>query len=211
MWARDAARMKTFHTLLTAHLPRTHADLLVYAQHLVESMTGNAHFPNPSPALPVVTAAIQAVNAAETTAQAHAEGTAAARDVALQTLVTYIHQLAGHVQSIADANPAQAVAIITSAGFGTHPHGVHATPDISAHMGPGGLVLLRAHAVAKRAAYEWQSSSDGGKTWTTLPATNYAHTSVAGLTLGQSYEFRVRGNVGATPGDWHGPISFLVH
>ena len=78
-------------------------------------------------------------------------------------------------------------------------------------MAPGALVALRAHAAGKRVAYEWQLSSDSGKTWSSLPATTTSHTSVAGLTTGQSYVFRFRANTGTKPGDWHDPVPFLVH
>ena len=40
---------------------------------------------------------------------------------------------------------------------------------------------------------------------------NTANTSVVGLTIGQSYWFRFRGNVGKTVGDWHEPVALLVH
>jgi hypothetical protein len=203
--------MKAFHTLIALHLPRRHADLIVYGKHIVESMTGNAHFPSPTPPLATVTAHIQTLEAAETTSHSHAKGTADARDVPLQQVVTDLHQLGAYVQSVADSNPDQAAAIIASAGFGTHPHGVHAKSDLAAHMGPGGLVILRAIAVGKRAAYEWQVSSDGGKTFAPLPSTTTANTSITGLTLGQTYWFRVRGNVGQSIGDWHEPVSLLVH
>jgi hypothetical protein len=203
--------MKTFHTLVSLHLPRKHSDLIVYANHIVQEMTGKANFPSPTPPLVTVTSHVQALETAETTAKTHAKGTADARNLPLQQVVTDLHQLGAYVQTVADSNPNQAAAILTSAGFGTHPHGVHATPDLIAHMGPGGLVLLRAHAVGKRAAYEWQMSTDGGKTWSSLPSTTTAHTSIAGLTFGQTYMFRFRGNLGETTGDWHEPISLLVH
>lgn len=203
--------MRTFHTLLVLHLPRTHADLIVYAHHIVGSMTGNSRFPSPTPALAVVTAHIQELETAEVAAKSRAKGAADARDIPLQALVSDLHQLAAYVQSVADATPAEATAIITSAGFGTQPHGVHAKPDIAAHMGLGGLVMLRAHAVGRHAAYEWQMTGDGGKTWSALPSTTSAHTAVPDLTIGQSYGFRVRGNVGTSPGDWTDTASIVVH
>ena len=70
----------------------------------------------------------------------------------LQDVMSDLHTLAGHVQAMADANPDKALAIITSSGMGTHLHGVHAKPDIRAHM--GGLVLLHALSAGKGFAYE---------------------------------------------------------
>jgi hypothetical protein len=201
----------TFHTLVALHLPRKHGDFLVYASHIVASMTDNPHFPSPTPALTSVAKDIKALQAAETATQTHTKGAADARDLPLQQLVTDMHQLAAYVQTVADANPTEAASIIASAGFGTHPHGIHATPDLAAHMAPGGLVALRAHAVGKRAAYEWQMSLDGGKTWTSLPSTTTASTSVPGLAVGTSYMFRFRGDIGHQTGDWHQPVTMVVH
>ena len=203
--------MNTFHTLVALHAPRKHADFITYARHIVQQITGNPNFPNPTPPLATITAHIDALEAAHTKTKAHAPGATGARDVELQAVMNDLHTLAGHVQATADANPDKALAIITSAGLGTHPHGVHAKPDIRAHMGPGGIVLLHALAAGKGAAYEWQLSPDAGKTWTPQPSTSHAHASIAGLTIGQSYEFRVRANVGDKIGDWHETVAFLVH
>jgi len=37
------------------------------------------------------------------------------------------------------------------------------------------------------------------------------HTSVAGLTLGQTYWFRVRGNAGGQTGSWTDAVALVVH
>ena len=203
--------MKTFHTLVSLDMPTKHADAIVYVGHLVESFTGNVHVPNPTPPLATVTTHLAAYQAAHTAAQTHAKGLAPARDLALAQVMSDVHQLEACAQAAADANPAQAAAIITSLGFGVRRHGAHVKADLAVKMGPGGLVLLRAHAVGKHASNEWQVSTDGGKTWTALPSTTTANTSVAGLTIGQSYWFRFRGNVGQTVGDWHEPVALLVH
>ncbi len=202
----------TFHVLVALHLPSTHADTILYAGHVVERMTGNAHFPSPPVSLATVTTHIQAYEAAAAKAKAHGPGDAQAAGLLYKQVVTDMHLLGGYAQSVGDQAPdaATAAAIIASAGFGTHQHGVHMTPAIAAHMGAGGLVLLRAHAVAKKAAYEWEVSTDG-KTWTNLPATDVAHTSVAGLTMGQTYWFRVRGNAGGQTGSWTDAVALVVH
>ncbi len=202
--------MQAQHTQVILQLPRTHAAFIAHAQHIVAMMTGNAHFPNPQPPLATVTASIQTLVDAQTKAQAHTAGAAAARDVALQTLATELHQLQAHVQSVADTTPAEAAAIASSAGMGTHAHGARMHPDLAIRMAPGGLVVLHKHSAGKHASYEWQYTTDG-KTWTSAPSTDHAHTTISGLTVGQSYQFRARGNVGDTVGDWVGPITFLVH
>lgn len=84
---------------------------------IVTSMTGNANFPSPHPTLPVVTTGI---NALETTHIAALNGgkddtanmriTEAALNLALTSLGNY-------VESIANASPASAEAIVLSAGM----------------------------------------------------------------------------------------------
>jgi hypothetical protein len=78
-------------------------------------------------------------------------------------------------------------------------------------MGPGGVVVLRAMAAGKHAAYEWQSSADGAKTWTALPVTTKANASVPGLGVGTTAMFRVRATVNSVAGDWSQPVTLLVH
>jgi hypothetical protein len=159
-----------------------------------------------------VTSHLQAYEAAAAKAKAHAPGDAQAAALLYKQVLTDMHLLGGYAQTVADQAPdaATAAAIITSAGFGTHQHGVRMVPAIAAHMGAGGVVLLRAHAVAAKAAYEWEISNDG-KTWTNLPATDVAHASVSGLTMGQTYWFRVRGNAAGQTGSWTDAVAVIVH
>jgi hypothetical protein len=203
---------KVFHVLVALNLPRTHADTGVYAGHIVQQMTGTAHFPSPPVALATVTSQLQAYQAAAAQAKGHGTGDAPAAGLLYTQVVTDLHLLANYAQQVADQAPdaATAGAIIASAGFGTHQHGVHMVPALAAHMGVGGVVLLRAHAVAKKAAYEWETSADG-KTWTPLPATDVAHTSVPGLTMGQTVWFRVRGNAHGQTGSWTDAVAVIVH
>jgi len=203
--------MNTVHILVALHIPKKHADFIIFATHIVESITANPYFPTPAPALPTVSAHIQALQSAETTAKSRSLGTTGARNLALQQVVTDIHQLGAYVQTVADSRPSQAGAVITSAGFAVRRGGVHVKADLSARMSPGGVVTLRAKAAGKRVAYEWQVSPDGGKTWTALPSTSRADTIVPGLSTGTTYLFRVRPNIGRRTGDWYEQATLLVH
>jgi hypothetical protein len=69
---------------------------------------------------------------------------------------------------------------------------------------------LAVKAVAKRAAYEWQMSVDGGKTWVDLPRTLQAKTSVSGLTPTKMYLFRYRAVTNTGCGDWSDPLEFIA-
>lgn len=61
-----------------------------------------ATFPSPTPTLPVVTASLQNLQAAETKAGTKARGTAPARNRALKSARNYLRALAQYVQAIAD-------------------------------------------------------------------------------------------------------------
>jgi hypothetical protein len=64
-----------------------------------------------------------------------------------------------------------------------------------------GTALLVAPAT-HRAAYEWQCSADGGKTWSVLPPTLQAKTSVTALQTGATVQFRYRSVTKTGAGDW---------
>ena len=53
------------HTAVVLHLPKPVPEVLAYAKQIVQAMTGNPYFPAPTPTLPVVTASIAALDAAE--------------------------------------------------------------------------------------------------------------------------------------------------
>ena len=86
-----------------------------------------------------------------------------------------------------------------------HPRVFEATPgDVS------GSAKLIAASAARRASYEWEYSTDGGKTWVTAPATLQAKTTVPGLTPGATVTFRYRPVTKTGEGDWSQPTSVIV-
>ena len=54
-------------------------------------------------------------------------------------------------------------------------------------------------------------SPDSGKTWTALPVTNKANTTVTGLALATTVSFRVRATVGNASGDRSQVVTLLAH
>jgi hypothetical protein len=200
------------HYSISLKLPSIVALLLAYGRHVVQSMTNNTWVPSPPTPLATVTTDLDALETAESTAKSGAKGTAAARNAKKKTAIVDLKDLAGYTEKTANQNPDHAIEIIQSSGFTarqfTHPN----KPPLQAKMGPTpGEVIVRAKAVAKRAAYEWQVSSDGGKTWTTFATTTVADSSILNLTPGTTYSFRFRTTVKKTTSDWGQPISFLVH
>jgi hypothetical protein len=202
----------TLHRSFVAlHLPIPVPALLTYARSIVEAMTGNASFPSPAPPLATVTGAINALDAAETAALARTKGAVLLRNEKKSELVTLLQQLKSYVQSVADANRENATSIIGSAGMAVKKTPVR-KPRVFA-IKPGvvsGSVELVTAATGKRGAYEWESSTDGGKTWVTLPVTLQAKTTVTGFTPGVSVMFRARPVSKTGEGDWTQPASIIV-
>lgn len=187
------------------------AVLITNARTIVTRMTGNPAFPSPVPALPTVTSAINDLETAETSALQKTKGAVAVRDDKRAALVTLLHQLKGYVQTTADASQETGQAIIQSSGMDVRKTAVRKARTFEAvQTAVSGTVTLRAPAAARRAAYDWQYSTDGGKTWTSVPTTLQAKATVTGLTSGTTVQFRYRPAVKAGGTDWSQPVSLLV-
>ncbi len=197
--------------LATLKLPAKVAALIVYAQGIVKGMTANPSFPNPTPTLAQVTVAIAALNAAETAALARTKGAVLTRDNARTALVTLLKQLRGSIQTTADADAENSAAMIASAGVAVRktalrpPRAFHATTG--AVSGSAKVVVP---AAARRASYDWEYSTDGGKTWVAAPSTLGSKTTITGLPAGTTVQFRFRALTKTGEGDWSQPTSLLV-
>jgi hypothetical protein len=206
------------NTLQTAHkpvavlqLPRRIQPAITYARAIVTAMTGNAAFPSPAPALAVVTAAIDALQIAETSVLTRAKGTATVRNENLAALVTLLRQLVRYVQTVADGNVDNGASIIESAAIAVKKTAVRKPRVFGAASGlVSGSANLVAPKAAGRASYEWQYSLDGGKTWVTEPVTLQAKTVVEGLTPGASALFRYRPVTKQGEGDWSQSVALII-
>jgi hypothetical protein len=174
-------------------------------------MSGNKWFPKPRPGLSVVEAAIVDLEDAQTKSVSRAVGTAAARNDKHLDLKGLLEQLRVYVEAIANANPAEAVSIVESAGMyvkdkrGPSKRGLHARQRKSRE------VEVSAPSAGNRAGYEFQHSLDAGKTWLPFPQpfTNY-RTAKIELEPGTRVLFRYRAIVKGLAGDWSDPIAYIV-
>jgi len=203
---------KTQQPLAILNLP-TQVELLVtYAENVVARMTGNPAFTTPVPNLALVTTATGDLRVAQTAVQARTKGTVAIRDEKRTALVTLLKQLRGYVQSTADATPDTALSIIESSGFAVRKTAARKPRVFDALPGAvSGSAKLVAPSAGQRASYEWEYSTDGGKTWVTQPVTMQAKTTVTGLTPGASVQFRYRPvTPKAGEGDWSHSLQLIV-
>jgi hypothetical protein len=207
-----ATSTKSIHrSTVTLNLPKSVPALIVHAQGIVTRMTGNASFPNPTPALAAVSAAIDDLRTAETAALARTKGAAVERNAKRSTLVALLQQLRAYVQAVADADATQGAAIIESAGVAVRKTPSQRARTFAAKPGPvSGVATVVAASAAHRASYEWQYSIDGSKTWVTAPTTLQAKTKVSGLQPGSTAYFKYRPVTRAGEGDWSQPVSLIV-
>jgi hypothetical protein len=197
--------------IVTLNLPKPVPSLVKYALRVVQAMTGNPSFPSPAPTLAEVTAATTALEAAETATLARTKGSVPTRNEKRLALVTLLRQLKGYIQTVADANPDTAVSVIESAGVAVRKTAVRKPRVFEVKPGPlSGSADLVAAKASQSAAYEWETSADGGKTWVLARATLQAKATVSGLATGTSVQFRYRPITKTGEGDWSQPLSMLV-
>lgn len=204
--------MKTLKHQVALNLPNVVALLIVYGRHVVQAMTNNPWFPNPTPTLQTVSADLDQLETAEATVLSGINGAAAARDLRRKLVEDGLHGLKAHVYGIAGQHPDEAKAIIQSAGMFPKQYTARVKPELEASMSPTPQeVRLRAKSAGGRVSYEWQYSVDGGVTWIAAGTTTVADTSVQGLSVGATYAFRFRTTIRKTTGAWSQTISFVVH
>lgn len=202
----------TPRALVALDLPTNVPALITYASRIVTAMTGNAAFPTPVPALSAVTAAITSLQNAEQSALARTKGAVATRNELRTALVSLLQHLKAYIQVTADANAESATSIIESAGVAVKKMAARKPRVFTAKPGGNsGTVELVTAAAARRASYEWQYSTDGGKTWVTQPVTIQAKTTVSGLTPGASVQFRYKPvTAKGGEGDWSQPVTLII-
>jgi len=205
------ANTRTRRAIAILKLPRSVPAFITYAVGIVRAMTGNVYFPAPVPPLAELQFAIDDLQVAQTEAQTRVRGAAAFRNEKRGALVTLVEQLRMTVQTLADANPESAPAIIQSAGLAVRKPLVRAPRVFHASPGPvSGSVKIVAPLAADRASYDWQYSSDGGKTWTRLPTTLRSRTSLSGVVPSTTLLLKYRALTKAGEGDWSQLVSLLV-
>ena len=191
-------------------MPKPVPALITFARAIVTAMTGNAVFPKPTPTLAEITTAINDLETAETAAQARTHGAATTRNQKRVALVALLEQLKAYVQQVADADRENGAGIIQSAALNVRKVPTRAKRAFAVKVGVlEGTLNLTTVSAGHRASYEWEMSTDGGKTWQVLPATLQTKTSLTGLQPG-AYSFRYRAVTKAGAADWSQPVSITL-
>jgi hypothetical protein len=186
---------------------------IVFSKQVITSMTANANFATPIPALAAVTTAITAADAANADLKVARKATvtkASILDDKLADLDSIINQLAAYVENTAKGDDTK----IKSAGMGVKSHGT-----------PAGLPsapenLLSAAAIQNEVELNWdkvfgarsyvvQITQDvsGSSSWTIAVVVTKAKASIKNLDSGKKYWFKVAAVGAAGQGPWSDPAT----
>jgi hypothetical protein len=202
---------KTHHFIAVARIPGAAQALITYAAALIAALTGNAHVPTPNPSLSVLQALLEAFEKAQTATKARTAGTVGARNAARAALRSAIKATVATIQALADADPENAEAIITSTTLTLRKVPIRIKAPFAVKEGTvSGSAVLAVKSAGRNSSYDWQMSIDGGKTWTDLPSTTRTRTTVFALPVAITVLFRVRSLTPSGQGDWGQPIGMLV-
>jgi hypothetical protein len=201
----------TNRIIAVSKLPGTHSALSAFTHALIASLTGNALVPSPSPPIATLTSLVTKLDAAQTATKTRAAGTVAVRNAAGAALRVALHAETATIQQLCDASPEQAEAIITSVGMSVRKSPARLKATFAARPGAvSGSVDLSAKAVAVWASYEWEWSGDGGHTWTPVLPTLKAKTTITGLPVATTCQFRFRSVTKDGVSDWSQVILLVI-
>lgn len=183
------------------------------ARNIVQRMTGNPWFPSPSPPLATVETAIGDLDAAQVRTLTRAPDSFSDRDGKVVTLMQRLDELKNYVSKIANDDPEHCAEIAESAGMYLKQLRGRGPQVFGAKRGRrSGEVDVTAPWAGDRAAYEFQYSLDGGKTWLPFPKAveTKASATLPGMTPASTVHIRYRVTVKGVTGDWSDPVAIIV-
>jgi hypothetical protein len=207
-------------TIVVLNLSRTVIPkLLARANTIVNAIAAaSSELPSPTPSVATLQAQIAALETEQKDVQARVPGASASRDAKAAVLVSSLEQARTYVQTLCDAAPEQASTLIAAAAMQAKASPLRNKPVLAALPGvaSGSAVLVANRSalvarVTKSVTFLWQSSVDGGKTWSSAAATPLARATVTGFTPATTVSFRVSVVVSTTEGPWSQPVSLLIH
>jgi hypothetical protein len=193
-------------------------DKIVRARQVVTSLTGNPAFPTPSPAMTVVTAAIDGLETDHAEAQAarqSAKTKTSAQNQSEDVLDKVISQLAAYVDSVGGDNEE----LIRSAGMDVRAVASAATENpgqptaLSATAGDHeGEIDLAWDTVAGARSYVIEKSADPPTTtsWAQGVVSTKSRATINGLTPGTRYWFRVAAVGTGGQSGWSDPATRIA-
>jgi hypothetical protein len=190
--------------------PRKESALLTFVLLIVQKMTNNPNFTSPGT---VVTALAAAAAAFQTALQNMSTSKAVgdARTAAKQAVVDKLLLVQAYINGVVATLPADlATAAVESTGLPAKKRSTRTKQPLEIKYGGlSGSVLVVALAAGKSAVYYFEYSTDQ-KTWLACPVVMKCKTSLAGLTVGTTYYFRVHAQTRKGLTDLSAVVSFVV-
>ncbi|MBS1509082.1 MAG: hypothetical protein JSS79_20760 [Bacteroidetes bacterium] len=192
------------YVVVSGMLKKSYTDQLALGREINLKMTGNANFPSPIPTLPTFATIINNAEAAYLQAKTGGPDATANMRVKVAAFALAVKQLVTYVEVIANQNPANAEAVILSAGMLVkgRPTRTIKNFDAWATKVPG-EIKLKIKAV-KGAAYEFQISYDitNPANWKTIVQGTLSSATLQGQPVNTQLHFRGRVIIKNQPGEW---------
>jgi hypothetical protein len=213
--------METLHRLrVTLNVGRyDYPLLLVRGYGVYDGLSGAPTlFVSPNPTLPTLLGLLQAYAQSQQVMSDPTKAMTATRNLRASELLSGLESERSYLQVLCDASPEQASMLIRAAGMFEAQPPVHSKAFLQAQQSqPGAPVHLIANVglltreTKGRVAWNWEFSSDFGKTWLSAPSTPHGDTFIAGLTPLTTYVFRasVTTRTGGQ-GAWSDVVTFEV-
>ena len=202
---------KPRRALIAGRIPTAAPAAISYTHALIAALTGNAHVTTPNPPIATLTDLVTKLEAAETATKTRAKGTIEARNAAMSSLKSALEAERSTIQLVADADPDNAQAIITSTSLSVRKIGARSKAPFAVKQGDvSGSARLAVKSAGPHASYDWEWSADAGKTWTAAPSTTQSKTTIFGLPVGTGCSFRFRAITPKGQGDWSQTITLIV-
>ena len=189
--------------------PESGPEALAFAKNILGRMEQNPRFASPPITYVEVKVHIDVFADAQQKVSQRTAGFAADRDAAREVVMQDLMILRAYVQKVAQTSPAEAAAIVESAGMSLRRPTSRTRAPLTVRCPSAGAVHLIAKAAAPKAVYYWQHSLNG-ETWNSAPETLRADTTITGLPSHTLVYFRYRALTSKGMGDFCQVVSQLV-
>jgi hypothetical protein len=190
------------------------SSLVTKTEYIITSMTGNTHYPTPTPTIPVVQTAATAFQDTLAAATDGGKIKTAQKNAAREALLDLLRNLALYVQQHCQDD----LATLLSSGFEARkepqPAGVLPAPEGATLLNGTltGTLNLRSKPVTNARSYEAQTTTDVNKadSWDAVGTFTSTRIELADLTPGTTYWARLRAIGAAGPGAWSDAVSAMA-
>jgi hypothetical protein len=187
--------------------------LITDTKHYLASMTGNAFFPSPIPALPVISAVLNLVESSYALSLTRVKGSASKLQTDVKALSIDLRALAVYVETIANKDPDHAEEIIATGGMLIKKPSRTKPKNFSVKLGKlNGEVLLNNKA-SLRGIYIYDLSTDPNlaeASWKRIYIGSKVKFSKDGLNSGTKYFFRAASIVKNVQSNYSPVLSLVV-